>query len=413
MKSGARYRWWLAATACCAVVGPNAPALSDDAQFETSARFGVWTSDRTIDDPSTAFSAQGWGRVRGKLDENLKVVGEARVEARVTGGKEPELKAEVREGYVQIAADHIVMRIGRQITDWGRADRIHPTDAAGSRDYTALVPTDEEQKRGQGTVRLDVDLGFATAQGYWIPEFREDKFGVFAVEGLRTRHDGWADQFAARLERAGGDFDWSVTYFTGLSHAPQVIKGAAPGVYLREYVQRQMLGADFATAVDGFTLRAEVARNWYDTGGRATVSGGPEWFAVAGVDHEFGAEFYGNMQLIYARSPDRAACGGVCNPELEYLANTNNVLAFTTADEELGVSALLAWHDEYETRRFEVSSVYLTRDEGLLLRARATFRLTDEFRVEVGGDYYTGGGNSVFGAQEDRGGGFVQAAWGF
>lgn len=212
------------------------PAHGGGTIFETSARMGVWSSDQAIGDPSTAISAQGWGRVHGEVDDNVKFAGEARVEARITPGDELSLKAEVREGYLQLSADHVVMRIGRQILDWGRADRIHPTDAAGSRDYTALVPTDEEQKRGQGTVRLDWDLGFATAEAYWIPEFREDKFGVGAVEGLHARSQGWADQFAVRLEKAGGDVDWSVTYFSGLSHTPQVVPTAAPGVFERVYV---------------------------------------------------------------------------------------------------------------------------------------------------------------------------------
>lgn len=63
--------------------------------------------------------------------------------------------------------------------------------------------------------------------------------------------------------------------------------------------------------------------------------------------------------------------------------------------------------------RLELSSVYATQDEGLLLRARATFRLAVEFRVQAGGDYYSRGAASVFGAQKDRGGAFVQAVWGF
>lgn len=379
--------------------------------YQTSVRLSLWSSDRAIGDAASVAVAQGWGRVLADVAPNLKLSGEGVFEVRAGDGRGPSARAEVREAFLEWSLDDVRLRVGRQIFSWGRADRIHPTDAAASRDFTALVPSDEEQKRGQGAVRVDVDLGALTLQGYWIPEFRPDRYGADALEHVPSRPENWADQFAVRLEQAGGDVDWSLTYFEGPSRNLQLLP-VGEGVE-RIYPQRRMLGADVATAIGAFTLRAEVARNWVDDGGGGLVSAGPEVFAVAGADYEFSANVYANVQAIYARSPDRARCTAACSPVERQIAGTNNVLAMSTRETEAGVSALVAYQDDYQTQHYELSSAYLTQDEGVLLRGRARFRVDDDLRVEVGADYYAGGRASILGAQEDRSGAFVQVAWGY
>ena len=80
------------------------------------------------------------------------------------------------EGWVRLAAGNLEIKAGRQIVVWGRADRLNPTDNISSRDYTLLVASDDEQRRGAAMVQTRLGLGPYTLDAYWLPEFRPNRF---------------------------------------------------------------------------------------------------------------------------------------------------------------------------------------------------------------------------------------------
>ena len=59
----------------------------------------------------------------------------------------------IREAYLDLSHGPLDLRIGKQIIAWGRADRINPTDNLTPRDYTLLVPDDDDQRLGTPAVK--------------------------------------------------------------------------------------------------------------------------------------------------------------------------------------------------------------------------------------------------------------------
>lgn len=400
----------LALAAACASLGAN--AAEPDVQVQQSYRAALWSHQRDLLDETAVATAQAWFRFDGTLSEELSFAGEAWADLSLAEGDDLDLAIEPREAYLQWRSGAWRVRAGHQIFAWGRSDRINPTDVASSRDLTALVNTDEEQRRGQAAIRVDYEIGGGyVSQAYWIPEFRPDTFG----EPLADRDDGsrfgWSDQAGLRLERTGGDVDWSLTLYRGPNHRAQLVP-AGPTI-ASTYPMRTMLGADAATSFGDTTVRGELAHYWQERRSSARTSSGQDWFAVVGIDHELDANFYGNVQLIYAHSRDQAICDLACTILDASLAAANNVLAMTTREQELGASAMLAYQDDYQTQRYELSAVHLTQDGGTLLRGRAKLSLDDENRLELGGDLYLGDAQSVLGAQENRSAAFLGFVHGY
>src|SRR3954469_12452841 len=61
---------------------------------------------------------------------------------------------DVREAYAETALGDFDFKAGRQLTVWGRADKINPTDLWSTRDYTLLAPDDEDQLLGVAAVQV-------------------------------------------------------------------------------------------------------------------------------------------------------------------------------------------------------------------------------------------------------------------
>ena len=80
---------------------------------------------------------------------------------------------EVREGYAQISLGKLDLRVGRQITVWGRADKINPTDSWSTRDFALLVPEDDDQRLGIASLQATWNAGPYRAIALWQPEWRE------------------------------------------------------------------------------------------------------------------------------------------------------------------------------------------------------------------------------------------------
>lgn len=399
------------AAACTALALP-AQADEHGVQIQQSYRLALWSHTRDLPDEHAVATAQAWYRFTGDLSDEFSFAGEVWGDLNLAEGHGLQFTVEPREAYVQWRSGAWRVRGGRQIFAWGRSDRINPTDVASSRDLTALVSTDEEERRGEAAIRIDFEIGDGyVTQAYWIPEFRPDRFGDPVVDRSDASEFSWSDQAGLRLERTGGDIDWSVTLYRGPNHRPQLAPTGA-GV-ANSYPMRTMLGVDAATSFGDTTLRGEIAHYWSENRVSVRTSSGQDWFAVIGVDHEFTSNVYGNAQLLYAHSRDQALCDLSCSLAEASLVAVNNILAMTIREAELGASMMLAYQDDYQTQRYEVSAIHLSQDDSTLLRGRAKINLSDENRVEFGGDVYFGNAQSVLGAQENRSAAFVAFVHGY
>ncbi|WP_405338671.1 DUF1302 family protein [Fibrobacter sp.] len=78
----------------------------------------------------------------------------------------------LREAYIDWKGELLALRIGRQITSWGKADDIQITDVLNPRDESSFIASDyNEAKLGVDAVRLSLLTKQTQFDAYWIPFF--------------------------------------------------------------------------------------------------------------------------------------------------------------------------------------------------------------------------------------------------
>jgi len=225
---------------------------------------------------------------------------------------------EVNEAWTEAHLHSADLRLGIQKVAWGKLDGVPPTDVVNPRDYhDPLVEDFEERKIGVpmalGTYYLPelprLALSGLRATFLWVPIAVPPRLALleerwfpsavapndkFVVSGaalhrsedlvvpvtLRTLnhhppHDLSDGGFGARLGGTWRETDFDVYHYTGPETGPDVdLRSTARALSLdplrvtSRAVLRQahdtihMTGADMATALGGFTVRAEVA--WFD-----------------------------------------------------------------------------------------------------------------------------------------------------
>jgi hypothetical protein len=162
-----------------------------------------------------------------------------------------------------------------------------------------------------------------------------------------------------------------------------------------------MLGADAATTVGRYGLRAEVAlTRTGDNAGTDPFTRNSFLYAVAGGDRGFDGELNVNVQLLYRRIvawEDPLAVA----PPLRELALRQALLSNQRDPEQAGATVRVAkkwWNDTLEA---EVSGIAWFARGDWLLRPRVRYAVNDRVRVSVGGDLYRGPADSFFGSLRD------------
>lgn len=307
------------------------------------------------------------------------------------------MNATVRELYADATLGALGLRLGKQIIAWGRADAINPTDNLSPRDYTLLVPDDDDQRSGVPAARVSLTLDATTVSAFWLADFRAHTLPLGALPpGVRfvwrPRGDV-AAQGAVRLERSGGRVDWSLSYFNGYDLMPDIASrttGGAPTVEFR-YHRLRVLGADAATVLGRYGVRIEGA--WIDTEDRTGAD--PEikngtLFVVLGADRTFGGYLNFNVQYLVRWVRDFHSPSTLSDP-----AQRATALLLARVTQQLrgvqhGITYRISnrwWH---ETLEAEVSGMVLSPPAQVVIRPRASYALTDRWHVEIGGDFFEG-----------------------
>ena len=76
----------------------------------------------------------------------------------------------LREAYIDWKGEMLALRIGRQITSWGKADDIQITDVLNPRDESSFIASDyNDSKLGVDAIRLSLLIEKTQIDAYWIP----------------------------------------------------------------------------------------------------------------------------------------------------------------------------------------------------------------------------------------------------
>lgn len=325
-----------------------------------------------------------------------------------------------REAYLSWhGAPDWTVKVGRQLIVWGRADRLNPTDNLSPRNFTRLVAEETDQRDGVDalTVGHRSEAGSLTAL-VSAPSFRPSVLPMDLPAGLSRREvpqRAW--QAALKLDRSGGDVEWSVSWLRGRdllpSYAPNVTPQGRPVLRLT-HPAVQVLGADVATVAGRYGLRAEAAYTWVDRDGATDVFTRKSMFyGVAGIDRTFDNDLNVNAQWFWRHVHRHEDAGGVPDPMAQALLQQAMASWNQTRRDQYGMSLRLARKWLNETVEAEVAGVFSFVAHEYALRPRLTWHVNDRFRLTLGADRFRGGPNTFFGQVKDLSSVFVEGRIGF
>lgn len=371
------------------------PALSfaeGDVEADLELRAGLWSRDLRLAESSEVAA--------GSISAGARWTPHAPVSAELeifaigsTNGEDARSDLDVRKGFLTLEADRMALRVGRQVDVWGRADRLNPTDMLSPRDYATLSTDDDDQRRGLGMARLDIETSESgQLSAYWIPEFRANRLLIDPPSTIGADDQSWEPgQFALRYDITGGAVDWSLSYYQGLDRTYD-LTAAPTGLAIRHNTIRSY-GADVATTAAGFGLRAEGAHidTAFDPQTNPLVRR-PEVWIVAGADRAFGANTYLNVQTSLRRVTDDTPV-----PAAFAVARAGvDRLRFQQDETQIGFTANL--RQSWDDRRWQAELValhYFQRSQGLL-RAELRHQLTDKLILIARAQVFRGENGSYF-----------------
>ena len=423
----------LAGTASTPAVNANEPSVDDNLNTSGVTTFlqnqrvsGVLRADyfrssKALDDKSDFLGATAQIKALPNFSETI----DGKLELRITNsaiGEGAETKSRLLEGYVTAHFEKAELRIGKQIVAWGRADGINPTDNLTPRDFTVLLPFEDDQRFGITAVKLDTFLSQEhTVTIFATPFFEPSKiplptagFTLVEKKPARTLSN---TEVGLKLNKVGEGFDWSASYFRGRSPLPDArLVGSGPVEPILElhYDRITVLGADFARNYDRFGLRGEAA--YVDTADDAGTDPGvknPYLFWIVGVDRTFLDNLNVNLQFFQRRVRRYQNPETIADPQVRDIAVMNAVLDGQRDRLNNGISFRVSkkwFNDTLEAEIFAV--INLTRNDSFW-RPLLTYAFNDHWKGTVGAEFYLGAENTQFGGLKSNRGIFAELRYGF
>ncbi|HTA76808.1 MAG TPA: DUF1302 family protein [bacterium] len=325
------------------------------------------------------------------------------------------------EGYLTFHLGNVDLRLGKQIVAWGRTDGINPTDNLTPHDLTVQLPFDDDMRFGTTALKLDyyldseMDLTLFTT-----PFFQPTKFPLpptgYTYNQIIPAQTLNNSEVGVRLNKTGGDYDWSVSYFRGYRLLPDVsLEGNNPASSQLNinYSQVDVVGADFAHNIEQYGVRAEVAYV-HPTGPDPNDANqiNPYLQAVLGVDRTFDQEFNVNVQII-GRFIQNYNAAGPSDPNLQQVYQLNAILNTQQDPSSYEMSFRVSDKWMNEILGAEVFGVVdLTHSDGYF-RPSVNYAINDRLKGYVGWDIYYGASNTPFGLLQPTQGFFAEMRYTF
>jgi hypothetical protein len=214
--------------------------------------------------------------------------------------------------------------------------------------------------------------------------------------------------------------DWSASYFRGRDLTPDLGVPLPPAISDREtaimlsHHRLHVFGADMATNLGRIGLRAEGAYvGTEDHDGRDPFTKNPFLFVVVGGDRTFWEYLNVNVQYVF-RSLRR---DDVAHTELSSteagVAALQAVLNSQTTPVQHGASFRVSHKWLRETLEGECAAAGFFGPDGLTLRPKITYAMTDHWKFLAGAELYRGDSASIFGLLRQNSTVYLEGRWSF
>ena len=181
---------------------------------------------------------------------------------------------QLREAYFDWRGEKLALRVGRQISAWGKADEVQIVDILCPQDVSSSLVNDYQDNRlGIDAVRLSYITDSTQTDFYWIPFFTPSTLPLAKGNPLnevmfgdyddvpdsyndfdRPDRDFSSCEYAARFSAYMSAFDFSLYGFYGWDDLPFVTDDLE-----FKYKRMAMVGADAAIPAGDFIFRLEAA----------------------------------------------------------------------------------------------------------------------------------------------------------
>lgn len=390
--------------------GQEAPAV----RLSNALRINYASSDKLLGDQRHL----GLATFESKALIDIAPAVTAALQVRASGGRHG--GAAFPFAYLDLKTSAIDLRIGKQILAWGRTDALNPTDIVTPRDYTTLLPFDEDERRGTWGVRTNV---YATesvlASLFYGVKFKpstlplaSDATQSFAFDTAGARQQ----QLGLRLSSSGDVLDASVSAYRGASLLPQAERiETLPGqvtLTRMRYPLVTMLGFDLAGNLGRVALRVEgasVRPEQPEAPGRHGMR--PYRYLVAGADRSFFSDLNITLQ-VFGRWADEGPADAAPGEE-QRIEMLNNLIFVQTRKNTYGMTARVANQWWNQTLSAELFVQHYFGDGSSYVHPMVSYALTDQLKVSAGAQYYRGRAQTLFGTMKNNNAVFTELRYSF
>jgi hypothetical protein len=399
---------------------PERSVMKDILGLSGSVRADYFSKDKSFSGKTGYAVGSIWATATPQEVAGIRTYFDARLQGQdLTRGSR--VSSDLREAYAQTAVGEFDLRVGRQITVWGRADKVNPTDAWSTRDYILLVPNDEDQRLGVASLQATWNHGAYRVIGLWQPEWRSPVLPIpplprgISLQNVAPSHpDG---QFGIKLDHSGQGVDWSVSYAHSISRTPDfaIVSQGSPGTSIGLlYRHVEVIGADAAVPVGQYGLRAEIAyTKTGNHGGNDPFAQNNNVFAVFGVERTFAGELNVNAQYLYRRTFDLRDPDSNAAPDIRLLALEERLLSNQLATNTHGASLRINYKVWNETLEMELAGVVWFKNGDTASRPKVTYAFTDRVKGILGGEIHRGPARSFFGQLNRTSTAYAELQFGF
>ncbi len=378
-------------------------------------RTGYWSSTRNLDAIEDVSSSTCFVNLKLQPAENIRVAASARFSQAISSA-DSVFRGRLREAYAQADFGNVSLKLGRQIVVWGRSDRISPTDVMSSRDFTARVSDDDEQRNGNDLATLRWQATQDVAATFYVGRFQAHELPTGSLPAnLIATAVPHRTEYALKIDRVGEGVDFSFSYFDGFDKAAryQFIQSGLTGTFQSQHERMKMVGFDFATSSGRWTLRGEIAafRMVSDCTKcpNSTLPSRKMQRVVGGVDRDFLDTANINVQLFIVKrggyeSP--AALQGATRMIADGLDRLNGEFAAT----ERGLTLRVSERFFNELLKVEASGIFDLSNASRLLRTRINYAVNDQVKLYTGIDSFRGKDQSLFGSRRKNNTAFIELA---
>jgi hypothetical protein len=231
--------------------------------------------------------------------------------------------------------------LGKQFIRWGKTDIVTPTDRFAPRDFLNVIDSEFFAVLG---LRGVVELASNTIDAVWVPAFTPSRIPLLSRRWTVIPPDAPIPEIAERIfpkrsqagirwSHTGSVYEYSLSFFDGANHLPNV-EPSDPFRIALGFPALRMYGGDAAVPARWFTLKGEAAYFTSSTPGADQYilyvlqleRQAGEWLVIGG----YAGEVVTERRALATFAPDRGTTRSVLG-RASYTIDANRSVAFEAA----------------------------------------------------------------------------------